>query len=232
MESFVKVQEVSLKFIPIFVLITNIILGTAPCQSTIAVEYNPGLTLEQCIAYELSRLQETTQDPQLLAEAHIDLGESYLLNGQHELALQHLLEGYAISNHSIEKNDILLTRALFDQAITYAHLDLIDDFYLTVSAIQTDSNNNFSENWTLDLNQLPSPEEDMNFQQECLDQVKGAAHLVIQLVSSVKRPVIKFILYKIISDLEDRSKECCLSGGVWNACIQPLINKWYQSNEK
>jgi hypothetical protein len=67
---------------------------------------------------------------------------------------------------------------------------------------------------------------------ECIEFAQGTTQKCRYLISLVPKPDIRVLLNIIVDDLENRAMNCCRAGGLWKACIQPLVNKWYSWNQK
>lgn len=203
------------------------------------MDYSHFSTPEELIVYEKNRLQESTLEGEALAEAYMDLGESYLLSEQYELALEHLSAGYEIAQNCIERKEHLPSRALFGLAITYANLDRLEESYFAIETMEMQLRRSYCQGCEevghiilMGLEEPPILGADTVSIKECMDRVRGTINRANELISFVKRAEVQFILRNIIADLGDRSIRCCQSGGVWKACLRPLVNKWYKWNEK
>lgn len=62
---------------------------------------------------------------------------------------------------------------------------------------------------------------------ECLDRVKITADLAYALIEAVDKVAIRLAAKPIIDYLIDSCNRCCRAGGLWKACLQPLVNKWH-----
>ncbi len=61
-----------------------------------------------------------------------------------------------------------------------------------------------------------------------VDATQKAAGILI----ATAKTEVRHILNCIIEDLANRARNCCRAGGLWKICLQPLVDKWYQWNEK
>jgi tetratricopeptide (TPR) repeat protein len=193
------------------------------------------------LIYEKSRVEEAELKGQDLAEAYVDLGESYLLNEQYELALESLSLGYEIAQNYVDREKSMFPRALIGLAITYANLGRLEEAYFVIENMENqlkklycrDCRIEEEESYLLiDSEAPPLIGPDRISIGECVNRVVGTARRSRELISFVKKPEVQFILNNIIGDLEDRANRCCHAGGVWKACLGPLVNKWYKWNEK
>lgn len=67
---------------------------------------------------------------------------------------------------------------------------------------------------------------------ECLERVGNTVSMSKKLIAFVKRKEVVFLLTTLIDGLEERASRCCRAGGLWKACLQPLVNKWHLWNQK
>jgi hypothetical protein len=67
--------------------------------------------------------------------------------------------------------------------------------------------------------------------EECIERAQGTANYA-KIIIGFSKSRAQFILNTLIDDLTGRAIQCCMAGGLWKTCIQPLVNKWYQWNEK
>ena len=67
--------------------------------------------------------------------------------------------------------------------------------------------------------------------EECIERAQGTANYA-KIIIGFSKSRAQFILNTLIDDLKDRAIRCCMAGGLWKACLQPLVNKWHQWNEK
>jgi hypothetical protein len=46
------------------------------------------------------------------------------------------------------------------------------------------------------------------------------------LIQLVQKKEIRIIAKLLIDSMVNSANNCCRSGGLWKACLQPLVNKW------
>jgi len=64
---------------------------------------------------------------------------------------------------------------------------------------------------------------------ECLDMVDGTEDKAKLLATFFKAD--KLIITQIaIAGLAEQARKCCRAGGLWKACLRPLIKKWSELN--
>ncbi len=203
------------------------------------IDYSSFFSPEEVIAYEESRVQDSELEGMDLADAYIDLGESYLLCGHYEKALYNLGVGAELARDcQLERT---FPRAFLGLAITYANMGLMEEFYAAVKVMQAELETGYcldcqkarDSAYRIELtysSEILGP--DKISIQDCIDRVQGTADSANELISFVRRPEVQFILRGVIRDLRDRALHCCRAGGLWKACLQPLTNKWAKWNEK
>ncbi len=199
------------------------------------VDYSQFSTPEELIAYEKSKIEEGGLESDELAEAYIDLGESYLFNDQYELGLEYLSIGYEISQNSPKKQKETFPRVLFGLAVIYANLNQMEESYFMLESIQTELQKyNCKENhaFLTQVNNTPILGPDKISTRECVTRAANTADSARGLISLVPRKEVRFLLQTLIKGLENSAIDCCYAGGVWKACLQPIVNKWHLWNEK
>lgn len=67
--------------------------------------------------------------------------------------------------------------------------------------------------------------------EKCIERAQETANYA-KIIIGFSKSRAQFILNTLIDDLTGRAIQCCMAGGLWKTCIQPLVNKWYQWNEK
>jgi hypothetical protein len=67
--------------------------------------------------------------------------------------------------------------------------------------------------------------------EECIERSKTTANCA-RLIIGFSKSRAQLILKHLVDSLEDRAIRCCMAGGLWKACLQPLIHKWHRWNEK
>ena len=87
--------------------------------SALEIDYSAFSSPEEVIMYEEFQVQAGGLEGRALADAYIDLGESYLLYGNYEKALHNLNIGAELAQDYQLKEEGLFFRALLGLAITY-----------------------------------------------------------------------------------------------------------------
>jgi hypothetical protein len=139
-------------------------------------------------------------------------------------------------------------RALFGLAFSYALLEEMDEFHVVENQIkylfstfdcrrvqkrQDWNSTSFHPGYASVSNKAPKPilGPDKIPVAECVSRARNVASATRILISKARIDAQTF-LNILINDLEDRSIQCCYAGGVWKACLQPIVNKWQKWNEK
>jgi len=68
--------------------------------------------------------------------------------------------------------------------------------------------------------------------QNCLDLVRNTERFCRILISYVKHARAQVTLNLLVDGLADSARECCLSGGLWKACLGPLLQKWSKWDQR
>lgn len=124
-----------------------------------------------------------------------------------------------------------------------ANLNLLKEFYCAVEEMQKefafnccpscrkiDDHEHFIE---LTASSSCRPEgPDKISVQECLDRVHGTANRMYDLIAFAPKVEVQFLLRNIVKELACQAADCCMAGGLWKACLGPLLNKWCKWNEK
>ena len=92
---------------------------------------------EELLCYEKAQIVSVPfEESERLSDAYLNLGETYLLHREYELALPEFLNGLEMAQRCTEERNVLVLRSLFCLAIVYANLDKMDEFYLTADALK------------------------------------------------------------------------------------------------
>ena len=67
---------------------------------------------------------------------------------------------------------------------------------------------------------------------DCIDFAESTAEKCGYLISFVPKAAVQVTLQILISDLKQRAISCCRAGGLWKACLKPILDKWQVWNEK
>jgi hypothetical protein len=68
--------------------------------------------------------------------------------------------------------------------------------------------------------------------QDCLSLVNNTERLCKVLIGYVKSPGAQATLSLLIDSLTDSARRCCLGGGLWKACVGPLLQKWSKWDQR
>ena len=231
----------SLFFLSFLLLFT----GFTPCKGENL--YPDFHSLDQVIKFETSQiLDPTSNDPEFLSEIYLSRGESYLLCGQNSLAYDDFKQGYAFADlcHQ-EIKQPLHFRALFGLAIVYGSEDMIEEFYLAAESLKS-----ILSSYTCPCIQEHPPHSALKAIPshiyankpilgpdhvsigDCIKFATSTADKCYELISFIPKPAVQVTLRILIKDLEQRAIHCCRAGGIWKACLQPIVNKWQLWNEK
>lgn len=239
-----------------FVLFLNAYLMNSLYSSEI--NYSLFESINEVIEYESLQISSICQENiQALSNAYIDRGESYLISDQCELALSDLKKGYEIAElcHNENEKTILKLRALFSLAIAYGIIGNIDEINSIGNTMKILLENSQCAdcNETIELKEnylsssqsrftidLLSNSQDDDFPilgpenisiDECIERARGTSRLARALILKAKVQV-QFALNEIITELESKAIRCCKAGGIWKACLKPILVKWYHWNQK
>jgi hypothetical protein len=227
------------------VLFIGICMWLTPCKGE--DPYSSLQSIEEVIRFETSLILNT--DPYDLAyvsQLYLSRGESHLLCGKNLLAYDDFQQGYALANLcGEEEKKALQFRGLFGLAIVYGCEEMIDEFNCTSESLKS-----ILSSYTCPCNQGHQPLSigkgisphiyakkpilgpDQISIDDCIDFSKSTAERCGYLISLVPKAAVKVTLQILINDLEKRAISCCKAGGIWKACLQPLVDKWQLWNEK
>ena len=177
------------------------------------------------------------------ADSYINRAESYLLCQKYELALDDLQIGYQLLQ-GIKDNPTLLFRSLFGLAVVYANIDKLKEFYVVVSSIEALLNTHkcieCSEKYSVEelcsytlvkSSNSDAPGPDRISVEACIERANNTAKHARILIDK-SHPAARFILNALVNKLTNKAIKCCVAGGMWRGCIQPLATKWQEWNEK
>jgi hypothetical protein len=68
--------------------------------------------------------------------------------------------------------------------------------------------------------------------QDCLNLVNNTERFCRILISYVKHSQAQVTLNLLIDGLTDSARGCCLGGGLWKACVGPLLQKWSKWDQR
>lgn len=219
------------------------------------LDYASYSSIEEVIEQETLQIHSTSaEDYETLGHAYASRGESYLIAEKYEEALADLLAGYKLVKFcGPEEGAAIAVRTLLDLAIVYGNLGQLDEVLLLADRLQGVSEI-CPHSWYYQLDDLPILQSSFDSRSrpeiqlvantdrpivgpksisvhDCIEYTQGTARAARALIVKA-RPEVQFLLQVLIDDLENRAINCCHSGGVWKGCLQPLVNKWRQWNQK
>ncbi|WP_220017694.1 hypothetical protein [Candidatus Rhabdochlamydia oedothoracis] len=177
------------------------------------------------------------------ADCYINRAESYLLCQNYDLALNDLEVGYQLSQNA-EDNINLHFRSLFGLAIVYANIDQLENFNAVVNSIEEFldahkctgcSEKHYSVKLcSYALKRLlvsDTPEPERISVEACIERANNTAKYARILIDK-SHPAARFVLNALVNRLTNKAIKCCVAGGLWKGCIQPIFTKWQEWNEK
>ncbi len=204
--------------------------------------------LQQWVLRDTTALRQTSDISQL-AELHANRGESLLLLEADEYALAdfELACQYA-SQCQTEEISFLTFRPLFGAFLAYIRLEDLEHAQVTAALLEQILKNHTCRECAHEIAtaerhfcygtvtmpkifqtiradhpilgpNTPIPDY------ECLDRVDAMVAAITPLIAVVKRAEVQALAWMVINELADQARYCCLSGGMWKACLQPLVNK-------
>ncbi|PWU13896.1 MAG: hypothetical protein C5B45_05340 [Chlamydiae bacterium] len=175
------------------------------------------------------------------ADCYINRAESYLLCQNYDLALNDLEAGYQLSQN-IEDHLTLHFRSLFGLAIVYANIDQLEKFNAVVSSIEalldahkctecSEKHHSVELCSYVKLLVSDDPEPERISVEACIEKANNTARYARILIDK-SHPAARVILNALVNRLTNKAIKCCIAGGLWRGCIQPLATKWHKWNEK
>lgn len=228
-----------LLFLPVFIWIT-------PCKGE-GIHQSSFQSIDDVIRFETSQILDADpNNPEFLSEMYLSRAESYLLYGNNSLAYADFKEGYAIADLCSEETKMSLHfRALFGLAIVYGCEEMTDELYATADSLKLllsscKCNCNQDKQSQLTGNGLshhiygvkPILGPDQIPIQDCIDFAESTAEKCRYLIALVPKAQVQVTLQILVDDLAKRARSCCRAGGIWKACLQPIVDKWQLWNEK
>lgn len=195
------------------------------------------IDLDEKIKYETLLIETALlNDYENLSEAYISRGETYLFALRFQDSLDDLRVGYELSEFC--KDELKLNfqiRILFSMMFAFCGLenyDRMDEAVIEINSLLTNygCENCHDVNY-LNCNGSESPilGPDTVSIYDCLSMVDGTEDKAKLLASFLKAD--KLIIAQIaINGLADQARKCCRAGGLWKACLRPLVNKWCELN--
>lgn len=222
-------------------------------------DYADFKSIEELIDYETAMISNSSGS-EALSDAHLSRGESYLISEEYAKALEDLQKGYAIATLLPNESKYpALLRSLFAQTFAFANIDMMENMQACADEMNRilDSYHcsDCSENSLAKTHKSMRHDEVLSLQKktdtnlitllasdqiigedeisigECVQRAQNTATLARALIVK-SRVAVQFALQMIIDPLERSAISCCRAGGIWKACLQPLVSKWVQWNRK
>ncbi|MEN9344254.1 MAG: hypothetical protein RLZZ453_1041 [Chlamydiota bacterium] len=217
------------------------------CRSVLQADSYPYSSPEALLAFESHQIACT--DPKnyaLLSERYLDRAETYLICSEYSLAFDDFYNAYKIAVDYVYTTENISEkfRSLFGIALCYAAYDDMDAFHKTTEELakllksakccaQSDCVREPTLYLASDSNKnVPIHGPDRISISDCLEFVDGTVNKCRYLIECVPKAEAQVILNIMIDGLAQEAKTCCRKGGIWKACLQPLVNKWYLWNQK
>jgi hypothetical protein len=186
-----------------------------------------------------------TSDHEKLADLHLSRGESYLILGMDQEALEDFQMGYQYAQYTHPKNQIELTfRSMMGAFLVFVRAE-------NLSAAETLGTDLLGILKSYDCDQCPSTLRNFSStskvtsfihltsnrpdwpilgpdqipMHDCLERVETTKDALIILITAIKKTEVRFLAMSVINALADQATNCCYKGGVWKGCLQPLVNK-------
>lgn len=175
------------------------------------------------------------------ADSYINRAESYLLCQNYDLALSDLEVGYQLSQ-DIEDHPTLYFRSLFGLAIVYANIDQLEKFTAVVNSIEAFLDTHKCTGCSKKQHSVElcsyarllvsdDPEPERISVEACIEKANNTARYARILIDK-SHPAARVVLNALVNRLTNKAIKCCIAGGLWRGCIQPLATKWHEWNEK
>lgn len=202
---------------------------------------NPSFFI-QSVAYETLKIQNTSPDDyQGLSDSYSSRGENYLILGDDQKALEDFMLSYEYASNCKIKEDNMFFRASFGAFLAHVrleNLESVQELYFYLDSM-LEKNCSQSKNASFYLSNDNSNE--ILFQKcradqpifgpdriaigECMDRVTMTVKAITYLITPVKKAEVRALATALINQLANSAYECCEEGGIWKACLQPLVNK-------
>lgn len=174
-----------------------------------------------------------------LDESNIDFllerGETNLIRGDFLEAQEYFSK--AIELCTLQGNqEIRLCRAFFNRSISNAALDLEENAITDIRSLETilngfqclAANNESDSSGDYIVHGKPILGPDEISMEDCLDRVEGTEKAALAILSYVPCGFkVKTVMTSAIIATAQKARRCCRAGGIWKACITPLLTKWY-----
>lgn len=166
-------------------------------------------------------IDEIASENHLVIQVDLDNAELHLLNGNSTLAIEKFSQ--VLSSAKEEITPIQQCRALFGRSLAFATLDDEKNCFADLELLDM-TLNNYS---CIAANEMSIPGPDQISIEDCLDRVTGTESVCGQIVSFLPiRIKLKTAIIASISTLAYNARVCCRQGGLWKACLGPILEKW------
>ena len=166
--------------------------------------------------------------------------DSILDRGEEKMLQGYFVEANNLFENAIElceKNNsksIRLCRAFFNCSISLAALNHEEQALFKIGLLNKIletyqcSNARKINNESYSVRGKPILGEDEISIKECLERTENSKDLALMIIGLAPIPAnIKIALTSALMITVNRAKNCCRLGGVWKACLQPLLQKWW-----
>lgn len=197
---------------------------------------------DECITYESLNIQNSSPDDyHRLSDSHASRGENYLMLGDNQKALEDFMLSYEYASTCKIKKTHMLFRPLLGAFLAYARLENLEstrDLYVHLDSMLK---NDCSESIGTSFNFNNRNSHAISFQlchadhpilgpdriaiKDCIERVGTTFNALCILISPIKKSEISALAMMLINQLADTAYTCCKEGGLWKACLQPLVNK-------
>lgn len=194
------------------------------------------------IERETEKIQQITPNEScILADAYASRGESYLLLGYYEEALEDFQiayeKVYELNNHEAR---LCALRTLIDQFFAYALAGdeekpqtLFDQIIPLLRDCSCCTKQAVYSTEELIIKKCSSQHEpdypvlgpDHVSIEECIGYVKGSVKQLKLLCGAVPKTPARVLALALIDQLGESAMNCCRRGGLWKGCLQKLVNK-------
>jgi hypothetical protein len=129
-------------------------------------------------------------------------------------------------------------------AIVYANIDQLEKFHTVVHSIEElldahtctecSEKHHLAKLCSYELKKLlvsDVPEPESISVEACIEKANNTAKYARMLIAK-SHPTAQLVLNPLVDRLTKKAIKCCIAGGLWRGCIQPLATKWQEWNEK
>lgn len=196
------------------------------------IDYGQFKTFEELIQFETAVIShaEINNDP-FISECYLNRGESYLLDGQIDKALEDFQKGRELQAKvfTIKDQEKIEFRSLLGMSISLAILNEAESVYALSPHLQ-----NLLNSWQCDdcLQLQPCKDEEYvtgpdqePYKGWCQDSVEKTSAALQDLICFVPKMEVQLVLRRLIDNLEAEGLRCCARGSGWKTCVGPLAKK-------